>query len=64
MKELVKLHYHKNADGLYHCPVTYKVFNKHTHIVAVATSGNVYSYDTVKELNLGTKNMTVCTGVL
>lgn len=28
--------------GKYHCPVTYKVFNENTHIVAVKTTGNVY----------------------
>ncbi len=29
----------------YHCPVTYKVFNENSHIVAVCTTGNVYSYE-------------------
>lgn len=24
-KDLVKLHFHKNAEGKYHCPVTFKV---------------------------------------
>lgn len=28
--------------GKYHCPVTFKVFNDNTHIVAVRTTGNVY----------------------
>lgn len=28
--------------GMYHCPVTYKVFNENTHIVVVKTTGNVY----------------------
>jgi hypothetical protein len=32
-------------SGKYHCPVTYKVFNAHTHIVAVKPTGNVYCYD-------------------
>ena len=31
--------------GDYHCPVTYKVFNDHSHIVAIKTSGNVFSYE-------------------
>ena len=25
----------------YHDPVTFKVFTEHTHIVAIATSGNI-----------------------
>ena len=29
-------------SGRFHCPVTYKVFNENTHIVAVKTTGNVY----------------------
>lgn len=24
-KELIKLNFHKNAEGKYHCPVTFKV---------------------------------------
>ena len=31
--------------GKYHCPVTYKVFNEDTHMVAVRTTGNVYSME-------------------
>ena len=50
--DLVKLHFHKNGDGKYHCPVLFKVFNSHTHIVAIKTTGNVYSYEAVKELNV------------
>jgi len=74
VKELVKLNFHKNAEGKlidlrsltsngqnltvifvvvilclftdqYHCPVTFKVFNNNSHIVAVKTTGNVFSYD-------------------
>ena len=26
-----------------HCPITFKEFTRHSHIVAVATSGNVYA---------------------
>ncbi len=35
--------------GKYHCPVTYKVFNENTHIVAVRTTGNVYSMEVGRE---------------
>lgn len=55
-KSLIKLTFHKNADGKYHCPVLFKVFNANTHIVANAKSGNVFSYDAVEQLNVKTKN--------
>ncbi|KAH7976455.1 hypothetical protein HPB52_014386 [Rhipicephalus sanguineus] len=44
-KKLIRLNFVKNADGKYHCPVLYKVFNENTHIVAIKTTGNVFSYD-------------------
>jgi peptidyl-prolyl cis-trans isomerase-like 2 len=49
--DLIKLHFHKNEQGQYHCPVTYKQFTEHSHMVAVAETGNVYSFDAYKELN-------------
>lgn len=55
-KELTKLNFHKNAEDKYHCPVTFKVFNSNTHIVAVRTTGNVFSFEAVEQLNLKTKN--------
>ena len=33
--DLFDLKYHKNADGEDSCPVTMKVFNEHTHMVAI-----------------------------
>ena len=54
--ELTRLHIHKNADGEYHCPVLNKVFTESTHIVAVKTSGNVYCYQAVDELNIKPKH--------
>ncbi|PAA72314.1 hypothetical protein BOX15_Mlig030335g1 [Macrostomum lignano] len=51
-RDLVELHFHKNAEGRYFCPVTYKVFTPSSHIVAIATSGNVYSKDAVDQLNV------------
>lgn len=44
-KTLIKLNFSKNADGEYHCPVLFKIFSKHTHIVAIKTTGNVFSYE-------------------
>jgi peptidyl-prolyl cis-trans isomerase-like protein 2 len=58
IKQLTKLVFHKNPSGDYHCPVTFKVFNDHSHIVAIRTSGNVYSYEAVDQLNVKAKNMT------
>ncbi|KXJ21246.1 RING-type E3 ubiquitin-protein ligase PPIL2 isoform X2 [Exaiptasia diaphana] len=57
LKDLTRLTFHKNADDKYHCPVTYKVFNANTNIVAIKTTGNVYCLDAVEELNLKAKNM-------
>ncbi|KAI9017599.1 cyclophilin-like domain-containing protein [Gaertneriomyces semiglobifer] len=54
-KELIKLNFHKNSEGKYHCPMTYKVFNENTHIVAVKPSGNVYAYEAIEELNVKPK---------
>ncbi|KAG5518597.1 hypothetical protein PMAC_002993 [Pneumocystis sp. 'macacae'] len=56
-KSLLKLKFYKNEKGEYCCPITYKIFNNHTHIVAIRTSGNVFSWDTIDNLNLKTKNM-------
>eukprot|EP00933_Yihiella_yeosuensis_P062030 TRINITY_DN64949_c0_g1_i1.p1 TRINITY_DN64949_c0_g1~~TRINITY_DN64949_c0_g1_i1.p1 ORF type:complete len:565 (+),score=142.00 TRINITY_DN64949_c0_g1_i1:148-1842(+) len=56
MKELVPLHFHKNAQGQYHCPVTYKVFGNNTAVCANMKSGHIYSLEAVLELNKKTKN--------
>lgn len=57
-KSIIRLNMEKNAEGQWHCPVTCKVFNDNTHIVAIKTSGNVYAYDAVNELNIKAKNWT------
>lgn len=56
-KALTKLNFHKNSDGRFHCPVMYKVFTDNSAIVAIKTTGNVYSLEAVTELNLKSKNM-------
>jgi len=56
-KDLIKLNFHKNSNGQYHCPVMYKIFTQNSHIVAIKTTGNVFSYDAIEELNLKSKNM-------
>lgn len=45
-------YYFPTVLGDFHCPVTYKVFTKSSHIVAVKPSGNVYAYEAIDELNL------------
>jgi peptidyl-prolyl cis-trans isomerase-like 2 len=57
LKDLTRLHFHKNTDGEYVCPALGKVFNAHTHIVAIGSSGHVYCWEAVEELCLKTKNM-------
>nr|XP_031845665.1 RING-type E3 ubiquitin-protein ligase PPIL2-like [Nomia melanderi] len=32
-KTLIKLNFCKNAEGQYHCPVLFKLFTKHSHII-------------------------------
>lgn len=51
-KQLTRLHFHKNAEGKYHCPVTFKVFNENTKISAVRTTGNVYAHEALDTLNI------------
>lgn len=55
-EDLIPLTFHKNSDGEFHCPVLNKVFTEFTHIVAVKTTGNVFSHEAIKELNIKTKN--------
>lgn len=50
--DLVRLNFSKNADGIYHDPVTFKIFNEHTHLVAIRPSGNVYARETIDRLNI------------
>jgi peptidyl-prolyl cis-trans isomerase-like 2 len=56
--DIIRLNMSKNAEGLWHCPVTCKVFNNNTHIVAIKNTGNVFTYDAVNELNFKAKNYT------
>ncbi|XP_062101808.1 peptidyl-prolyl cis-trans isomerase CYP65 [Humulus lupulus] len=55
-EDLIPLIFHKNSEGEFHCPVLNKVFTEFTHIVAVKTTGNVFCYEAIKELNIKTKN--------
>lgn len=55
-KSLIKLTFHRNAAGEYHCPSLFKPFTKNSHIVMIAPTGNVFSYEAVDQLNIKTKN--------
>eukprot|EP00727_Mastigamoeba_balamuthi_P006440 m51a1_g2416 putative peptidyl-prolyl cis-trans isomerase-like 2-like (546) ;mRNA; r:800009-801892 len=50
--DLVPLVWHRNAAGHYHCPVLFKEFGEFSHIVAIRTSGNVFSWEAISELNI------------
>lgn len=54
--DLIPLTFHKNTDGEFQCPVLNKVFTEFTHIVAVKTTGNVFCYEAIHELNIKPKN--------
>lgn len=54
--DLIPLHFHKNAAGNFHCPITFKEFTDYTHIVAVRQSGNVYAWEAIERLNIQPKN--------
>mmetsp|Transcript_33973 Transcript_33973/g.87227 ORF Transcript_33973/g.87227 Transcript_33973/m.87227 type:complete len:578 (-) Transcript_33973:195-1928(-) len=56
IEDLTRIEYAKNTDGEYICPMTFKVFNEHSHIVAVKTSGKVYSYEAVEQFNIKPKH--------
>ncbi|CAD6192456.1 unnamed protein product [Caenorhabditis auriculariae] len=52
VKDLIHLKFDKDPEGNFRCPVTFRVFTDHSHIVAIATTGNVFSHEAVNELNL------------
>ncbi|ETN71538.1 peptidyl-prolyl cis-trans isomerase, cyclophilin-type [Necator americanus] len=51
-KDLIHLKFDKDGEGRFRCPVTFRQFTDHTYVVAIATTGNVFSYEAVQELNL------------
>jgi peptidyl-prolyl cis-trans isomerase-like 2 len=56
-KDLLALHFAKNTDGNYICPVTGKPLTEHSRIVVIRVTGNVFSFDAVNQLCLVPKNM-------
>jgi peptidyl-prolyl cis-trans isomerase-like protein 2 len=47
-EDLIKLNYSRKASGEYHDPISFKPFSEHSHIVAIATTGNVYLAESIK----------------
>lgn len=45
-----------NYLGYWQCPIMNKALTNFSHVVAIKTTGNVYSYEAVYELNIKTKN--------
>jgi len=56
IQDLHNLTFHKNSEGKFHCPVTFKEFTDNTHIVANRKSGHVYEYTTIDQLCRKTKS--------
>lgn len=50
--DLIKLNFFKNAEGAFYDPVTFKIFNEHTPLVAIQTSGNVFTRESIDRLNI------------
>lgn len=46
--DLIALHYSRKPTGEIHDPISFKPFSEHSHIVAIATTGNVFLADSVK----------------
>jgi len=47
--DLITLKYaRKEATGEIHDPISFKPFSEHSHIVAIATTGNVFLAESVK----------------
>ncbi|KAH9004333.1 cyclophilin-like protein [Lactarius hatsudake] len=46
--DLIPLHYERKVSGEYHDPISFKPFNEHSHIVTIATTGNVFLMESIK----------------
>jgi peptidyl-prolyl cis-trans isomerase-like protein 2 len=51
VSDLIRLKFTKDDKGVeFVCPITLKTLNDYSHIIAIKTSGNVYSFDAVDRL--------------
>lgn len=60
-KSIIKINFANNTNDdseecRFQCPALFKAFTKNSHIVCIRTSGNVYCYEAIEQLNLKTKN--------
>ena len=55
-KDLISVTFHQNTNQAHHCPVLYDLFTEQTHIVAIWTSGHIYSMRAINELCLKNKS--------
>lgn len=61
-KSLIKLNFAKNTNDdseevcRFQCPALFRPFTKNSHIVCIATTGNVFCYEAIEQLNIKTKN--------
>ncbi|XP_047481206.1 RING-type E3 ubiquitin-protein ligase PPIL2-like [Penaeus chinensis] len=55
-KDLIKVTFHRANTGEYHCPVLYKPLTNTSHVVAVKTTGNVFCYEAIEQLNIKVNN--------
>lgn len=46
--DLISLHYSRKTSGEIHDPISFKPFSEHSHIVAIATTGNVFLAESIK----------------
>jgi len=58
VEDIIVLNMAKDEDNKWYCPITCKIFNDNSHVVAIKNTGNVYLYDAVSELNIKPKKMT------
>ena len=46
--DLIPLNYSRKPSGEIHDPISFKPFSEHSHIVAIATTGNVFLAESIK----------------
>uniref|UniRef100_A0AC35TT50 RING-type E3 ubiquitin transferase n=1 Tax=Rhabditophanes sp. KR3021 TaxID=114890 RepID=A0AC35TT50_9BILA len=56
-EDIIELHFAKNKHGKEWCPINLREFGETSYIVAIGTTGNVYSKEAVDELNLKINNL-------
>ncbi|KAI9461809.1 cyclophilin-like domain-containing protein [Boletus coccyginus] len=46
--DLIKLNYSRKSSGEIHDPISFKPFSEHSHIVVIATTGNVFLAESIR----------------